>query len=194
MVAVLLISHVAIAQYAKEIPTYSRAMVAENAGEISKSPICHVTITGVKGAGPWPPEHGAIPSNKTLEAFRFLFEMVTGTGEKKQIGMTAIGTEQKTHGQLTITTKIGPATIGLYNAWITNKELHEVKIDFLQATQDPKQGKNYYYTITLNNAKISNINQFSDGTSLLQDISFISSDVDLQQATGGSLKQSGAHK
>ena len=186
LVAVLLISHVAIAQYAKEIPTSSRVKTTENTREISKSPICFVTIKGQGGT--WPPEDHGMPQDKTLEAYSFSFEIGTGAGEKKQIGMTTIGTEQKQHGQLTITTMIGPATIGLYNAWMGNKELSEVKIDFFRTSPDTR--KEIFYSITLHKAKILNINQFSEGTSILQDISFTFVDVGLHQTAGGDFKES----
>jgi len=138
----------------------SRVAIAENPMAIATSPICYVSIESREGR-----LEGDTRGSK-LEGLRISY----GITVPHNMAMGGKSSESIQHEPLTITMPVGAATPQLFQALFTNEVLKQVVIEFVRST--PGGGKEIYYTMKLDQAMLSSIHQFSEGSRLLEDISF----------------------
>jgi len=162
-VAVLSISRVAIAENPKSsIPPVA---VGENPVAIATSPICYVSADTSQGR-----LEGDTPGSK-LGGLRVSYGITVPHNVATGIAHGSFQQEP-----LTITMPVGAATPQLFHALLNNEMLKQITIEFIRSTPG---GKEVYYTLKLDQAMISSIHQFSEGSRLLEDVSFTFQRIDI---------------
>jgi len=146
----------------------ARVAIAENPTAIATSPICYVSIESMKQGR----VEGDTPGSK-LEGLRVSY----GITVSHNVAMGGVSSGRFQQEPLTITMPIGAATPQLFQALFTNEVLKQVTIEFVRSTSGG--AKEVYYTLKLDQAVVTSIHQFSEGSRLLEDVIFTFQRIDM---------------
>lgn len=139
---------------------FSFSIKADAAGDIPKSPVCYVTVEGVKQGKFKGESLNAKQSNK-IEGLKYAYTMTSGGG-------LVAGRAQQ--GVVVITKVMGGASPQIFSAMITGEVLKMVTIEFVRVSSDGSG--QIFHTVKLLNAKVTGIQQFSDGNTVYEEVSF----------------------
>jgi type VI secretion system Hcp family effector len=126
-----------------------------SAADISKSAVCHVTIDGTK-QGKFKGESMVAKQASRIDAYRYAFAITAGGGA---------ATTKLQQGIVVITKMVAGASPQLFSAMTANEVLKTVTIELVQGSQ-------IYQTVRLLNARVTAIRQFTEGSSVYEDVSF----------------------
>jgi len=100
---------------------------------------------------------------------------------------TGLPTGKRVYQPLTVTKQLNQSSPQILNALVTNENLTSVVINFYQTTRMGTEVN--YYRVTLTNANISADKQFTNGSTVSEDVSFVFQKVEQQSLTGGTVFQ-----
>ena len=144
------------------------AMAQNLTAAVATHPICYVTIA--QGQKLWPEEDSGKTPKRTFAAFEFSLGILNphdlATGR-------SLGKEQE--APLTVTRSFGLASVALFNAMHSNALLNVVVDFYLQNKKVPD------YTIKLTDATISGIQQYSEGSRLMEKLSFTYREIEVNE-------------
>jgi len=100
---------------------------------------------------------------------------------------TGLPTGRRVYQPLTVTKQLNQSSPQILNALVTNENLKTVVINFYETTRMGTEVN--YYRVTLTNANISAAKQFTNGSTVSEEVSFVFQKVEQQSLTGGTAFQ-----
>ena len=107
----------------------------------------------------------------------FLFELTS-----PRDAATGLPTGKRSFHPVTITKQVNQSSPQILSAASTNENLKSVVINFWQTTRTGTEVN--YYRVTLTNASISDVRQFSAGATVSEDVSFTFQKIEQDSLTG----------
>jgi type VI secretion system secreted protein Hcp len=100
---------------------------------------------------------------------------------------TGQSTGRRVYQPITVTKQLNQSSPQILNALATNENLKTVVINFYETTHTGTEVN--YYRVTLTNANISGDKQFTNGSTVSEDVSFVFQKIQQQSLTGGTTFQ-----
>src|SRR5690349_4686649 len=100
---------------------------------------------------------------------------------------TGQATGRHVYQPLSVTKQLNQSSPQILNALVTNENLKSVVINFYQSTRTGTEVN--YYRVTLTNANISQDKQFTNGSTVSEEVSFVFQKIEQQSLTGGTTFQ-----
>ncbi len=100
---------------------------------------------------------------------------------------TGLPTGRRVYQPLTVTKQLNQSSPQILNALVTNENLRSVVINFYQTTRMGTEIN--YYRVTLTNANFSADRQFTSGSTVSEEVSFVFQKIEQQSITGGTFFQ-----
>ena len=100
---------------------------------------------------------------------------------------TGLPAGRRVYQPLTVTKQLNQSSPQTLNALVTNENLTSVVINFYQTTHTGTEVN--YYRVTLTNANISADKQFTNGSTVSEQVSFVFQKIEQQSLTGGTVFQ-----
>jgi len=96
---------------------------------------------------------------------------------------SGLPTGRRVYQPLSVTKLLNQSSPQVLNALVTNENLKSVVINFWETTRMGTEVN--FYRVTLTNANISADRQFTDGSTVSEEISFVFQKIEQQSLTGG---------
>jgi len=100
---------------------------------------------------------------------------------------TGLPAGRRVYQPLTVTKQLNQSSPQLLGALVTNENLKSVVINFYETTRMGTEVN--YYRVTLTNANISADKQFTNGSTVSEQVSFVFQKIEQQSLTGGTVFQ-----